>query len=57
MARDGRCDGTLDQLSDAEIARIEGAVFCAGGPPETLTLALLARAAARRSPNAAARPA
>ncbi len=44
MARDGRQAERLEDLSDAEIERIEGVVFCAGGPPRELARALLERA-------------
>jgi hypothetical protein len=50
MAKDASHDVRLDDLSDPEIERIEGAVFCAGGPPEALTRLLVLRAGMRRAP-------
>ena len=44
MARDTAEDVKLDDLTDAEIERIEALLFCAGGPPPALGAALLARA-------------
>lgn len=53
MARDTAEDVKLEDLTDAEIERIEGAIFCAGGPPAALGAALVARAtgAAARGPG------
>ncbi|MFN3613839.1 MAG: hypothetical protein ACK4WC_04690 [Rubrimonas sp.] len=44
MARDTSQPPSLDELSDAEIERIEAALFVYGGPPERLTPALAMRA-------------
>lgn len=46
MARDGSTHLSLDDLSDAEIERIEATIFCMGGPPASVSAALLERAAA-----------
>jgi hypothetical protein len=48
MAKDEAPQGRLEDLSDAEIERIEGAVFCCGGPPEALPRRLVSRACAGR---------
>lgn len=44
MAKDLGQDIRLEDLSAQEIERIEGALFCLGGPPDQLTPRLLARA-------------
>lgn len=44
MARDANLDVRLEDLTDEEIERIEGALFCMGGPPAAIGAALLARA-------------
>lgn len=44
MAKDVSRETTLDDLTDAEIERIEAIVFCAGGPPAELTPCILTRA-------------
>ncbi len=51
MAKDAMQGLRLDDLSDAEIERIEGEVFCAGGPPEALTRALMIRASLTKAPK------
>jgi len=54
MARDTTQDVRLEDLTDAEIERIEGALFCMGGPPDAIGAALLARAttgASRATPR------
>jgi hypothetical protein len=50
MAKDVMQGLRLDDLTDAEIERIEGELFCAGGPPEALTPALLFRASLTQAP-------
>ena len=50
MAKDASYGVRLEDLSDCEIERIEGAVFCAGGPPEALSALLVHRAGLRRAP-------
>ena len=58
MAKDEGPQGRLDDLSDAEIERIEGAVFCCGGPPRALPGRLLSRACGATPARASgARPA
>lgn len=44
MAKDTGHETRLEDLTDAEVERIEGAVFCLGGPPQTLSAAQLIRA-------------
>jgi len=44
MARDATHEMRLEDLTDAEIERIEGALFCMGGPPAVIGAALVARA-------------
>lgn len=44
MAKDTGHETRLEDLTDAEIERIEGAVFCLGGPPQALSAWLLVRA-------------
>ncbi len=44
MAKDTAEYLSLDELTDAEIARIEALLFCAGGPPHVIGGALAARA-------------
>lgn len=44
MAKDVAQPMRLEDLSDGEIARIEAALFCAGGPPRQISEALLWRA-------------
>ncbi len=44
MAKDVSRETSLDDLTDAEIERIEAMVFCAGGPPAELTPCVLSRA-------------
>ena len=51
MAKDVTQGLRLDDLSDAEIERIEGVLFCAGGPPDALTRALMFRASLRSAPE------
>jgi hypothetical protein len=51
MAKDAMQGLRLDDLSDAEIERIEGEVFCAGGPPEALTRTLMIRASLTKAPK------
>jgi len=51
MAKDASHEVRLEDLSDSEIERIEGAVFCAGGPPEALSPLLALRASLRRAPS------
>ena len=48
MAKDEAPRGKLAELSDAEIERIEAAVFCCGGPPEALPRQLVNRACGER---------
>jgi hypothetical protein len=55
MAKDAPQGVRLEDLSDAEIERIEGQVFCYGGPNATMTPALLWRASLRRAPPKAQR--
>lgn len=50
MAKDASYGVRLEDLSDCEIERIEGAVFCAGGPPEALSPLLVYRAGLRKAP-------
>lgn len=57
MAKDAAPDMRLDDLSDAEIERIEAMVFCVGGPPCALSTAHLARASLQRGPAVGAPPA
>jgi hypothetical protein len=47
MAKDVSRETSLDDLTDAEIERIEAMVFCAGGPPTELTPCVLTRAHCR----------
>jgi hypothetical protein len=54
MAKDTGQEIRLEDLSADEIERIEGMLFCLGGPPEHLTQRLLARAG---EPRPAARKA
>lgn len=52
MAKDtGQGGSRLEDLSDEEVERIEGAVFCLGGPPLALTTALLVRAGLSKPPR------
>lgn len=44
MARDSAQPTRVADLSDAEIKRIEAALFCAGGPPKALTPRLAEKA-------------
>jgi hypothetical protein len=44
MAKDSGQPPQVADLSDAEIKRIEAALFCAGGPPKALTPRLAERA-------------
>lgn len=46
MAKDTAHEPRVDELTDQEIERIEGALFCLGGPPRVLTAALLQRSSA-----------
>lgn len=55
MARDTHQDVRLHDLTDEEIERIEGALFCMGGPPAAIGPALLARATTGAAPNRVAR--
>jgi hypothetical protein len=55
MAKDAPQGLRLEDLSDAEIERIEGLVFCYGGPNGAMTPALLWRASLRRAPPKALR--
>lgn len=56
MARDTSQPPSLDELSDAEIERIEATLFVYGGPPERLTpaQAMRAQGAAARAAQPAA---
>lgn len=54
MTKDSPRCARLDELSDAEVARIESIAFCAGGPPQELTGAVLSRVAAARPSKAKA---
>lgn len=45
MAKDVAHPMRLEDLSEAEIERIESIVFCCGGPPPALSEALVWRAA------------
>lgn len=45
MAKDTAHPPRLEELSDAEIARLEGQLFCYGGPPKALCGRLAAKAA------------
>jgi hypothetical protein len=55
MAKDAPQALRLEDLSDAEIERIEGLVFCYGGPNAAMTPGLLWRASLRRAPPKALR--
>jgi hypothetical protein len=44
MAKDTGHETRLEDLTDAEVERIEGAVFCLGGPPQILSASQLMRA-------------
>ena len=57
MAKDAPHAMRLDDLSEAEIGRIEAMVFGMGGPPDTIGPALLWRAAGRTTPPEVARAA
>jgi hypothetical protein len=48
MAKDTGHETRLEDLTDAEIERIEGAVFCLGGPPPVLSALLMMRASTCR---------
>lgn len=50
MAKDWPLEMRLTDLTDEEIERIEGEVFCAGGPPEELTRLLVWRASLSKAP-------
>lgn len=54
MAKDAAQPPRLEELSDAEIERIGGSLFCLGGPPTVLSGRLAERAsdASRRKPKA-----
>ena len=54
MAKDAALDMRLEDLSDAEIERIEAMVFCMGGPPCSLTTVLVSRACSPRGTGFAA---
>jgi hypothetical protein len=50
MAKDVLQGLTLDDLSDAEIERIESMVFCMGGPATEMTRAIALRASLTKAP-------
>jgi hypothetical protein len=50
MAKDFNRDCGLDDLTEAEIERIEALVFCAGGPPLSLDRAIILRASLTAAP-------
>jgi hypothetical protein len=50
MAKDAPQEMRLEDLSDAEIERIEGIVFAYGGPAAALTPSMIWRASLRRAP-------
>jgi hypothetical protein len=49
MAKDAPQDLRPDDLSNEEIERIEGMLFCMGGPPECLSAMMVWRASLRTS--------
>ena len=48
MAKDTAQEIRLEDLSAREIERIEGVLFCLGGPPDHLTAQMLTRASSPR---------
>jgi hypothetical protein len=52
MAKDTAQTGLhLEDLSDEEVERIEGALFCVGGPPVDVPTALYLRAGVAHPPR------
>ena len=50
MPRDMSREPRLEDLSDEEIERIEGEVFCMGGPDSALSAHLIWRASLSKAP-------
>ena len=50
MPKDVPSDCRLEDLTDEEVERIEGELFCMGGPPIALTRTLIWRASLTKAP-------